>query len=44
MPIYLRPEITAAIPVVELPQNGSKIRAFSKVDDSIIRRKRFSGF
>ena len=44
IPINFRPVVIAAIPVVELPVNGSKTKAFGVVDAYIIRFKRFNGF
>ena len=43
-PKYRLPKILAAIPVVEEPEKGSKIQAFSFVEASIILPSRGSGF
>src|SRR5699024_4556096 len=44
IPMYLLFNLFAAIPVVLLPQKGSKIKSFSLVDAKIILSKRFKGF
>ena len=39
MPKNLRPRIVAAIPVVELPEKGSRIQSFSFVEGAVQKER-----